>query len=84
MGALSRLSDRSATSRTKGPNRDDDELLALAAGAGPDGHKVVVGEAADFAALGLSVERLGDWPTDCGGADNVWSLSRLTVAPSEC
>ena len=41
--------------------RDDDELFALATGAA-DGHTVVVGDAALFTALGLSVERLGDWP----------------------
>ena len=41
--------------------RDDNELLALATGAA-DGHTVVLGDAAHFAALGLSIERLGDWP----------------------
>jgi cation transport ATPase len=41
--------------------RGDDELLALATGA-IDGHTVVVGDAARFAELGLSVDRLGDWP----------------------
>jgi hypothetical protein len=41
--------------------RAEDELLALAAGAA-DGHTVVVGDAARFAELGLSIDRLGDWP----------------------
>jgi cation transport ATPase len=41
--------------------RDENELLALATGAA-DGHTVVVGDATQFAALGLSVDRLGDWP----------------------
>lgn len=41
--------------------RSEDELLALATGA-TDGHAVVVGDAARFDELGLSVERLGDWP----------------------
>jgi|RhiMetdeSRZDD1v2_1073273.scaffolds.fasta_scaffold370008_3 cation transport ATPase len=42
--------------------RDADTLLALATGAAPDGHTVVVGDGAHFAALGLSIERLSDWP----------------------
>ena len=41
--------------------RNEDELLALATGAA-DGHTVVVGDAQQFAELGLSIERLGDWP----------------------
>ena len=41
--------------------RKEDELLALATGAA-DGHTVVVGDAQRFAELGLSIERLGDWP----------------------
>ena len=41
--------------------RSEDELLALASGAA-DGHSVVVGDAVRFAELGLSIERLGDWP----------------------
>jgi cation transport ATPase len=41
--------------------RSEDELLALATGAA-DGHTVVVGDAERFAELGLSIERLGDWP----------------------
>ena len=41
--------------------RDDTELLALATGAA-DGRTVVVGDAEQFAALGLSIERFGDWP----------------------
>jgi cation transport ATPase len=41
--------------------RNEDELLALASGAA-DGHHVVVGDAQRFAELGLSIERLGDWP----------------------
>ena len=41
--------------------RNEDELLALATGAA-DGHMVVVGDAQRFAELGLSIERLGDWP----------------------
>lgn len=41
--------------------RSEDELLALASGAA-EGHNVVVGDAARFAELGLSIERLGDWP----------------------
>ena len=41
--------------------RNEDELLALATGAADD-HIVVVGDAARFAELGLSIERLGDWP----------------------
>jgi cation transport ATPase len=41
--------------------RNEDELLALATGAA-DGHAVVVGDSERFAALGLSTERLGDWP----------------------
>ena len=41
--------------------RSEDELLALASGAA-EGHSVVVGDAARFAELGLSVDRLGDWP----------------------
>jgi cation transport ATPase len=41
--------------------RSEDELLALASGAA-EGHSVVVGDAARFAELGLSIGRLGDWP----------------------
>jgi len=41
--------------------RSEDELLALATGAA-DGPRVVVGDAARFAELGLSIESLGDWP----------------------
>ena len=41
--------------------RSEDELLALATGAA-DGCSVVVGDAARFAELGLSIEGLGDWP----------------------
>ena len=41
--------------------RSEDELLALASGAA-GGHSVVVGDAARFAELGLSIDRLGDWP----------------------
>ena len=41
--------------------RSEDELLALATGAA-DGHAVVVGDGGRFAELGLSIERLGDWP----------------------
>jgi cation transport ATPase len=41
--------------------RSEDELLALATGA-MDGHAVVVGDAARFDELGLSIDRLGDWP----------------------
>jgi cation transport ATPase len=41
--------------------RNEDELLALATGAA-EGHAVVIGDAAHFAGLGLSIERLGDWP----------------------
>ena len=41
--------------------RSEDELLALATGAA-EGHTVVVGDAARFADLGLSIEPLGDWP----------------------
>jgi cation transport ATPase len=41
--------------------RTEDELLALASGAA-EGHSVVVGDAARFAELGLSIDRLGDWP----------------------
>jgi cation transport ATPase len=41
--------------------RSEDELLALATGAA-EGHAVVVGDDERFAALGLSIERLGDWP----------------------
>ena len=41
--------------------RSEDELLALATGAADD-YTVVVGDAGRFADLGLSVERLGDWP----------------------
>jgi cation transport ATPase len=41
--------------------RNEDELLALATGAA-DGRAVVVGDAERFAELGLSIERLGDWP----------------------
>ncbi len=41
--------------------RSEDELLALASGAA-EGHSVVVGDAARFAELGLSIDRLGDWP----------------------
>ena len=41
--------------------RSEDELLALATGAA-DGRSVVVGDSARFAELGLSIERLGDWP----------------------
>ncbi len=41
--------------------RSEDELLALASGAA-EGHSVVVGDAARFAGLGLSIDRLGDWP----------------------
>ena len=40
---------------------NEDELLALATGAA-EGHAVVVGDAERFAELGLSIERLGDWP----------------------
>jgi cation transport ATPase len=40
--------------------RSEDELLALAAGAGDCA--VVVGDAGRFAELGLSLEPLGDWP----------------------
>jgi cation transport ATPase len=36
-------------------------MLALATGAA-DGHSVVVGGTQRFAELGLSIERLGDWP----------------------
>ena len=43
--------------------RSEDELLALATGAASDGHAIVVGDEARFAGLGLSVERLGDWPS---------------------
>ena len=42
--------------------RNDNELLTLATGAVVDGHTVVVGDAAHFATLGLSIEPLGDWP----------------------
>ena len=41
--------------------RSEDELLALASGAA-EGHNVVVGDAARFAELSLSIDRLGDWP----------------------
>jgi cation transport ATPase len=41
--------------------RSEDELLALASGAA-EGHSVVVGDTARFAELGLSIDRLGDWP----------------------
>jgi cation transport ATPase len=41
--------------------RNEEELLALATGA-VDGRTVVVGDAGRFAELGLSIERLGDWP----------------------
>ena len=41
--------------------RGEDELLALASGAA-EGHSVVVGDAARFTELGLSIDRLGDWP----------------------
>jgi Cu+-exporting ATPase len=41
--------------------RNEDELLALATGAA-EGHAVVVGDDERFAELGLSIERLGDWP----------------------
>jgi cation transport ATPase len=41
--------------------RNEDELLALATGAA-DGRAVVVGDGERFAELGLSIERLGDWP----------------------
>jgi cation transport ATPase len=41
--------------------RKEDELLALATGAA-DGHAIVVGDGERFAELGLSIERLGDWP----------------------
>jgi cation transport ATPase len=41
--------------------RSEDELLALASGAA-EGHSVVIGDAARFAELGLSIDRLGDWP----------------------
>lgn len=41
--------------------RDENELLALATGAA-DEHTVVVGDAAQFATLGLSIERFGEWP----------------------
>lgn len=41
--------------------RSEEELLALATGAA-DGHDVVVGGEERFAELGLSLERLGDWP----------------------
>src|SRR5688572_16981333 len=42
--------------------RTEDELLALATGAA-GARKVVVGDARRFAELGLSIERLGDWPS---------------------
>jgi cation transport ATPase len=41
--------------------RTEDELLALATGT-TDSHTVVVGDATEFAVLGLSITRLGDWP----------------------
>jgi cation transport ATPase len=41
--------------------RSEDELLALSSGAAED-RSVVVGDAARFAELGLSIDRLGDWP----------------------
>ena len=41
--------------------RNEDELLALATGAA-DGHTVVVCDGQRFAELGMSIERLGDWP----------------------
>jgi cation transport ATPase len=41
--------------------RSEDELLALATGAA-GGHAVVVGDAVRFSELGLSIERLGEWP----------------------
>ena len=41
--------------------RTEEELLALATGAA-EGRGVVVGDAERFAELGLSIERLGDWP----------------------
>jgi cation transport ATPase len=43
-------------------NRCEDELLALATGAAGVDRAVVVGDEARFAELGLSIERLGDWP----------------------
>jgi cation transport ATPase len=41
--------------------RSEDELLALTSGAA-EGPSIVVGDAARFAELGLSIHRLGDWP----------------------
>jgi len=41
--------------------RSEEELLALATGAA-EGGAVVVGDTERFAELGLSIERLGDWP----------------------
>ena len=41
--------------------RTEDELLTLATGAA-GGRAVVVGDARRVAELGLSIERLGDWP----------------------
>ena len=41
--------------------RREEELLALATGAA-EGHEVVIGDEQRFAELGLSVERLADWP----------------------
>ena len=41
--------------------RTEDELLAMATGA-VAGHTVVVGDEARLAELGVSTERLGDWP----------------------
>ena len=41
--------------------RSEDELLALATGAA-SGHTVLVGDAQQFADIGLSIEALGDWP----------------------
>ena len=42
--------------------REDNELLALATGSMADRHTVVVGDATQFARLGLSIDPLGDWP----------------------
>ena len=41
--------------------RNEEELLALATGAA-DGHAVVFCDTGRFDELGLSIERLGDWP----------------------